>query len=119
MKRVLNRLNRINRNILYRYTITKDSIGIIILAKTKLIGIETMFLAGVNGLMVLIFLTGSSMGWLAPSHAQFFNSIMASTKAGSSLPYPILQLNCGFNDSKQLPRVPSSLSINTRGSSSI
>ena len=78
-----------------------------------LIGIETMFLAEVTGLTVLIFLarvtdlavliflTESSTGWAAPSYAQFFNFVVASIMAGVSR------------------QVPSSLSINTARSSSI
>ena len=41
-----------------------------------------MFLVGVTGSMILIFFTESSMGWAAPSYAQFFNSIVTSTMAG-------------------------------------
>jgi len=61
-----------------------DSIGITILAEIDSMGMKTMFLAGVSGLMVLIFFRGSSMGWVAPSNAQFFNSVMALTMAVGS-----------------------------------
>ena len=59
-------------------------------------GTETMFLAGVTGLTVLIFLermidstvstffVKSSMGWTAPSYVQFFNLVVASIMAGGS-----------------------------------
>ena len=55
------------------------SIGITILEEINSVGIEAMFLAGANGLVILIFIRRSSMGWATPSYAQFFNLVVAST----------------------------------------
>ena len=73
-----------------------DLTGIEILVEIDSIGIETIFLVGMTGFMVLIFLASvtnlmvliffmeSTMGWAAPSHAQFFNTVVASTMASGS-----------------------------------
>ena len=61
-----------------------DSTKITILVEINSIGIEIMFLAGMNGSMVLIFSRESSIGWVAPSYAQFFNLVVASTMVTSS-----------------------------------
>ena len=53
-------------------------------SRDRLNGDRTMFLARVSGSMVLIFSKGSSMGWAAPSYAQFLNLVMALTMEARS-----------------------------------
>ena len=55
------------------------------ISRNKLNRDKNNVLAGVNGSTVLIFLVESSMRWAAPSHAQFFNSVVASIIVGGSL----------------------------------
>ena len=43
-----------------------------------------IFLANATDLIVLIFFKEPSIGWAAPSHAQFFNLVVASMLAGGS-----------------------------------
>ena len=61
-----------------------DSIGIEKQQQTDSMEIEIMFLAGVSGSMVLIFSREFSIGWAAPSHAQFFNLVVALTMVTGS-----------------------------------
>ena len=56
-----------------------DSIGITILVEIDSMGDENIVFGRSEWLNVLIFFRGSSMGWAAPSDAQFFNSVMALT----------------------------------------
>ena len=46
---------------------------------------SVIYLAKVTDLTVLIFLTESSIEWATPSHAQVFNSVVASTMASASI----------------------------------